>query len=172
MKKAILGLILILTWASPQALGAQPAMLAELPLTLSSALASAKSQGRLGATASPHNIVFTWTASTSTYTGLGYNIYLGSTSGGESATPSNTTLLTTACSGTSCTATIGVTGASGDAGTSALIVPLATVYADLEACVPNGSTTTCSVATTEVSCTIPLASSDINPPGSVAAVAH
>ena len=142
-------------------------------LCLSASVVNGRGQaGKLGATASAHKIVFTWQASTSTYSGLGYNIYLGAASGGESTTPANTSLLTAACSGTSCTATITAAGGSGGAGTSSLIVPLATVYATLAACVPNGSTTTCSVPTLEVSCSIPFGSSDIATPGSFAGVAY
>jgi len=125
------------------------------------------------ATAStPHSIVFTFTASTSTYTGLGYNFYFGTASGGESGTPVNSSLLTSICTSGSCTATFYATGGTGGQGTSSLIVPLNTVYATVEACVPSSSGTVCSVASNEVSCLIPLASSDIGAPTSLAGVAH
>jgi len=137
-----------------------------------SAKLGAPASPKFGATASPHNIAFTWTASTSNLSGLGYNLYFGSSSGAESTAPVNTSLLTTVCSGTSCTATIYATGGTGGAGTSPLIVSMATVYATVKACVPNAGLTTCSTPSNEVSCTIPLASSDINPPASLAGVAQ
>jgi len=143
------------------------------PLTLLPLGSLPEPQMGLKATATtPHSIVFTFTASTSTYTGLGYNFYFGTTSGGESATPVNSSLLTSICTSGACTATFYASGATGGQGTSALIVPLNTVYATVEACVPYGSSTVCSAPSNEVSCTIPLASSDIAPPASLAGTAH
>jgi hypothetical protein len=113
--------------------------------------AAGKGQG-LKATASAHGITYTWTASASTYAGLGYNLYIGTTPGGESATPVNTALIGVGCSGASCTYTY--TNAA----------PLASYYATLAACIPNGSGNTCSVKTQEVATTIPLAPSDIAAP--------
>ena len=115
--------------------------------------------GPLRAAASAHQIVYTWTASTSSYAGLGYNVYLGTKAGGESATPANASLLLTACTGTSCTATI-------TAPQSALIVPNASIFAIVEACVGS----TCSAPSNEVQCTIPFVGADIAPPSSLGGV--
>jgi hypothetical protein len=117
-----------------------------------SAMTAAGKGQELKATASAHGITYTWTASASTYAGLGYNLYIGTTPGGEGATSVNTALMAVGCSGASCTYTY------------ANVVPLATYYATLATCVPNGSATTCSVQTAEVAATIPLAQSDIAAP--------
>ena len=117
-----------------------------------SAMTAAGKGQELKATAAAHGITYTWTASASTYAGLGYNLYIGTTPGGEGATSVNTALMAVGCSGASCTYTY------------ANVVPLATYYATLATCVPNGSATTCSVQTAEVAATIPLAQSDIAAP--------
>ena len=114
-------------------------------------MAAGKGQ-ELKATATAHGITYTWTASTSTYAGLGYNLYVGTAPGGERSTPVNTALVGVSCSGATCTYTY------------TNVVPLATYYATLATCVPNGSATTCSVKTSEVAATIPLAQSDIAAP--------
>jgi hypothetical protein len=106
----------------------------------------------LKATATAHGITYVWTASASTYTGLGYNLYIGTAAGGESSTPVSSTLIAAGCSGAACTYTY------------TNVVPLATYYAVLATCVPNGSGNTCSVKTAEVAATIPLAQSDIGAP--------
>jgi len=131
----------------------------------------AKPNPILGATVSGHNIVFTF-SETSTYSGLGFNFFFGTTSGGESSTPVNASLLTGLCSGSTCTATITATSGSGGNATSSLITPMATIYATVEACVPYGGSNVCSAPSNEVSCVIPLASSDISAPASLAGVAH
>ena len=113
--------------------------------------AAGKGQG-LKATASAHGITYVWNASASTFAGLGYNLYVGTTPGGESATPVNAALMGVGCIGASCTYTY------------TNVVPLASYYATLAACVPNGSVNACSVKTQEVAATIPLAPSDIGTP--------
>jgi hypothetical protein len=104
------------------------------------------------ATATAHGITYTWTASTSTYTGLGYNLYIGATAGGESATPANSALAAVGCSGAACTYTYSDVAAQ------------STYYAVLAACVPSGSASVCSAKTAEVAATIPLAAGDIAAP--------
>lgn len=116
------------------------------------AMTAAGKGQELKATTTAHGITYTWTASASTYAGLGYNLYVGTAPGGESSTPVNTALIGVNCSGAAC------------AYTYANAVPLAAYYATLAACIPNGSATTCSVKTAEVAATIPLAPSDIAAP--------
>jgi hypothetical protein len=116
------------------------------------AMTAAGKGQELKATASAHGITYVWNASASTYTGLGYNLYVGTAPGGESATPVNAALIGVGCSAATCTYTY------------SNVVPLATYYATLAACVPNGGGSTCSVKTQEVAATIPLAQSDIGTP--------
>jgi hypothetical protein len=117
-----------------------------------SAMTAGRKGQELKATATAHGITYTWTASASTYAGLGYNLYIGTAPGGESATPVNTALTGVGCSGATCSYSY------------TNVVPLATYYATLATCVPNGSATACSVKTAEVAATIPLAQSDIAAP--------
>ena len=112
---------------------------------------SGKAQS-LNATATAHGITYVWTASASTYAGLGYNLYVSSTAGAEGSMPVNSALIAVGCSGATCTYTY------------TNVVPLATYYAVLATCVPSGSGSTCSAKTAEVAATIPLAQSDIGAP--------
>ncbi len=113
---------------------------------------ASQGSGALRATATAHGITYTWTASSSTYTGLGYNLYVGTTPGGESATPANSALMAVGCSGATCNYTY------------TNVVSLASYYAVLATCVPSGSGNTCSAKTAEVAATIPLAAGDIASP--------
>jgi hypothetical protein len=116
------------------------------------AIAGSGKAQNLKATATAHGITYVWTASATTFAGLGYNLYIGSTAGGEGSTSVNSALIAVGCSGATCTYTY----------TS--VVPLATYYAVLATCVPSGSGNTCSAKTAEVAATIPLAQSDIGAP--------
>ena len=133
----------------------QPGSFAAFPISLLTAQSAPSGEGgnvTLRATATPHGITYTWTASTSAYTGLGYNLYIGTTPGGEGSTPVNPSLTAVGCSGASCTYSF------------TNVTPLQTYYGTLAACVPNAGTTTCSASTAEVASTIPLGPSDINAP--------
>ena len=125
-------------------------LLMALPLSIRAV--PPQNDAALKATATAHGINYTWTASVSTYSGLGYNLYIATTSGGEGATPANSALLTGVCTGTAC------------AYTYSNVTPLSTYYAKLAACVPNAGSTTCSPQTSEVAATIPLGQADINAP--------
>jgi hypothetical protein len=113
-------------------------------------------QGKVRATATAHGVTLVWTASTSTYTGLGYNVYRGSASGAEAATPVNSALLTAACTGTSCTYT------------DSNVTAQSSYYYTVAACVAS----TCSAMSNEASATVPLAGGDINAPSGLSGSAH
>ncbi len=126
-----------------------------LPLGVQAGQRPTSATASMKATATAHGITYSWTASASSYAGLGYNLYVGTTPGGESSTPANSALMAPGCSGATCTYTY------------TNVVSQATYYAVLATCVPTGSGgsgETCSAKTPEVAATIPLAAGDIATP--------
>jgi len=168
MKKLIVFLLgILLAGFAARATAGQP--LAELPLERLAPHALALAASPATTTCTHPCIAFSFTASTSS-AAQGYNFYFGTASGGESATPVNSALLTSLCSGTSCSAIITAPSGTGGNATSSLIAPNATVYATLEACATSASTGSlvCSAASNEVKCIIPLLTTDIAAPTSLA----
>ncbi len=100
--------------------------------------------------ATGHGVDLTWTASTSVVTGLGYNVYRGTVAGAESATPVNTTLITST------------------AWSDANVTPNTTYYYVVKACVG----TVCSGPSNEAAATVPLVSGDLSAPTGLGASAH
>jgi hypothetical protein len=96
-----------------------------------------------------HSVTLTWTPSTDS--SAAYNVYRGTTAGGEAAVPINPAPVAVACTGSSCTYTDSNVAAS-------------TTYSYYLEATLNGKS---SVPSNEVSCTIPL-----GPPGSVSALAQ
>lgn len=90
-----------------------------------------------------HSVTLTWTASTDSSSTLGYNVYRGTTSGGEASTPLNSSAIDVNCSGSTCT----YTDSAVSAGT--------TYYYVLKAV--NTSTGLMSPASNEASATVPIA---------------
>jgi len=167
MKKLIGFLLGILLIFGRLAFAGQP--LAALPLGPLPSDAIALGESPATTTCTHPCIAFSFTASTSSYA-QGYNFYFGTTSGGESATPVNSALLISLCSGTSCSAIITSPSGTGGVATSSQIAPNATIYATIEACATSAATgnLVCSAPSNEVKCIIPLSSSDIASPTSLA----
>ena len=114
------------------------------------AMQAAPQNAPLKATATAHNIVFTWTAFTSSISGLGVNIRCGNATGAETATPVNASPVSPN-SGT-------FTWTAVTAGAQYFCV------AESTAPNPAGGTVTSSPSP-EVSARIPLASGDLPVPG-------
>lgn len=153
MKKLMTGIMAwLMLMALPAFAGGKRMELAVLPLqrhAITLQAADVTVVGEMKATATAHNIVFTWTAFTSSISGLTVQINCGATAGGESSTP-----IATAISPNAGTYTwTGVTAG-------------ATYFCTAASTAPNpAGGTVVSVASNEVSATVPLVQADLPVPG-------
>jgi hypothetical protein len=109
--------------------------------------------GLPGMVQAAHSVTLTFTASVDSSASIGYNVYRGTTSGGEGSTPLNSSPIDVNCSGTTCTYT------------DTAVSPGVTYYYILKA--TNTSTGILSIASNEASATVPIA-----PPTGLSATAQ
>jgi len=109
-----------------------------------------------------HSVTLTWTPTTSTASTYGYNVYRGTATGAEAATPISPL---TSPNGVTCTATLCtyVDSAATDATTAPALVAGTTYYYYVKT-VDLSNTTNISPASNEASAMIPIVVTIPNPP--------